>query len=350
MKLYCRNKINCGNKEICNDCRVKIYNEIPYKFEDLNDFKIFLNKNDCLILEKFKNKSNAKFIKFIYKEFIFIFYECQQCFKWYRINDHPFRLSYQIKENDDLKPTCSKQCMYLHRPKELYRNNGPKIKFCIKCNKDTLHNGNVCCICNPEADQHKTTDYFKLTLNRTKPGKCTKCGIFNNIRSVSGLGENICNCAFKQRQEMHFNRENFYKNKFNIISFESIDQEATLEDFDSLKGELGVWSRWTDENHGNYCLDVCKTKDIGGEMLSSLRSFNSLKENFNQELDTGWKKKYMNQAKDAGLFDDNCPGKIIFKLISYCDNEKDALIKEQQYAHDNKAKYWSLGPNETLFL
>lgn len=101
----------------------------------------------------------------------------------------------------------------------------------------------------------------------------------------------------------------------------------------------------TDKNHGNYCLDVCKTTDIGGEMLSSLRSFNSLKENPNQELDTGWKKKYMNQAKDTDIFNS---GKIIFKLVAFCETEEEALMIESQYAHDNKAKYWSPQPGQKI--
>ena len=380
MKLYCRDKTNCGNKKICFDCKIKIYNEMLYEFCDLNSLNIFLQNNNCTIIENYENKVKSKFIKFIYKEFEFVFYECQQCFKWYRVEDHPFRLSIEIKKNDNLKPTCSKRCMYLHRPKEAYKNNGPKIKFCDKCNKQTLHNGNICCICKPEADQHKNINYSKLIENNLKPGNCTSCGIFNNQRSASGLGKDRCNCfntnmILMHKSEKHykhiclncgneqitkglnwicnkcgdsylmnFNRSEFYREKLNIISFNSLEQEVKLQDFDSLKSKIGVWSRWTDKNHGNYCLDVCKTKDIGGEMLSSLRSFNSLAKNPCQELDIGWKKKYFNQAKDAGLFDNS--GKIIFKLIALCKTEEEALKIEQQYAHDNKAKYWSLGPND----
>ena len=98
MKLYCRDKTNCCNKEICFDCKIKIYNEMPYEFIDLNCLNSFLKENNCNILEKYENKSNAKFIKFLYKEFEFVFYECQQCFKWYRVIDHPFRLSTQIEK------------------------------------------------------------------------------------------------------------------------------------------------------------------------------------------------------------------------------------------------------------
>lgn len=169
----------------------------------------------------------------------------------------------------------------------LRKINMREEKFCKEYNKITLHNGfGACLICNPNSEG--------------------------------------------------FDRESFCKNKLDLVSFNSINQETSLDDFDSLKGELGVWSRWTDKNHGNYCLDVCKTKDIGSEMLSSLRSFNSLKENPNQELDIGWKKKYMEQAKDADIFNSD---KIVFKLIAYCKSEEEALMIEAQYAHDNKAKY-----------
>lgn len=79
-------------------------------------------------------------------------------------------------------------------------------------------------------------------------------------------------------------------------------------------------------------------------MLSSIRSFDSLKNNPKQYLDIGWKKKYYNQAKDSGIL--NNSGKIIFKLVAICKTEKEALNIEAQYAHDNKAKYWALGPGE----
>lgn len=80
-------------------------------------------------------------------------------------------------------------------------------------------------------------------------------------------------------------------------------------------------------------------------MLSSLRSFNSLKSDPNQTLDSGWKKKYMEQAKDADIFNN---GKIIFKLITYCETDEEALMVEAQYAHDNKAKYWSPEPGQRI--
>ena len=97
MKLYCRNKENCCNKDICFDCKIKIYKEIPYKFRP-KKFKKFLRKY-CNNIKFYRNKAGAKYYIFHYKEFKFIFYECQQCFCWYRVEDHPFRLSKQIEEN-----------------------------------------------------------------------------------------------------------------------------------------------------------------------------------------------------------------------------------------------------------
>ena len=252
----------------------------------------------------------------------------------------------------------------------------------------------ICKIWNKERDQNArglshctcSKDYHKKMIsNRRKPGNCSVCGLYTNKRdemgrgytcgchdnyfkSLQGPGECcICkkfvehrssntigiDCGCASKIITGFNREEFYKGKFNIISFQSleeinIDLETNLQTFDSLKGKIGVWSRWTDENHGNYCLDVCKTVDIGSEMLSSLRSFNNLKENPNQELDIGWKRKYFKQAEDAGLFNNRNPGKIIFKLVALCETEEEALKIEQQYAHDNKSKYWSPQPGQKI--
>lgn len=239
---------------------------------------------------------------------------------------------------------CSNKILSKHNQSKLMRNVSKKQakllhtytkQYCKECNKITLHNYyNSCSIC-----MHKDQDYSNLAFHFEYCEKCSKDTLHNG---------SIC-CICHPKSGNIFNREEFYKEKFDIISFDSLEQEATLESFDSLKGKLGVWARWTDKNHGNYCLDVCKTIDIGGEMLSSLRSFNSLAENPKQELDTGWEKKYYKQAEDAGLFDIINPGKIIFKIVALCDSEDEALKIEAQYSHDNKVKYWSPEPGQKLY-
>lgn len=392
MKYYCRNKENCMNKDICFDCFVKINNDLPYFFNNKKDLNYFINENNCTILEKYENKNHAKFIILLFKEFKFAFYECQECFKWYRVIDHPFRLANNIKNNQNLSPTCSIKCKGLHTDKSSYKNNGYKMKYCKYCEKETLHNGNICCVCNPNAKTHNNVDYSKIVQENKKPGFCTKCGVFNNKRNVAGLGIDVCNCFNENLEQIHkliknhyhicskcnyeevthgtnwrcpkcgnvqmsggFDKEIFYSKKINIIYFNSLEHNVKFEDFNNLMGKIGVWSRWTDKNHGNYCLDVCKTIDIGNEMLSSIRSFDSLLKNPNQPLDVNWKAKYKNQLIDAGGFDKDNPGKIIFKLVFICDkfstrekNEQEALKIEAQYAHDNKAKYWSPEPGQKI--
>lgn len=224
------------------------------------------------------------------------------------------------------------------------------LEFCNICNKETIHWSHKCSICNPNAGGACSKEYrifeskIECNINCNYIDSC----IYKEKRFKNKWG--WCKEYVFSQGGLEFNREKFYKEKLNIISFNSLDKEVKFQDFNSLKGKLGVWSRWTDKNYGNYCLDVCKTKDIGSEMLSSLRSFNSLVKNPNQELDIGWKKKYYNQAKDAGLFDKDSSGKIIFKLVALCDNEKEALMIEQQYAHNNKAKYWSPEPGQLNLL
>lgn len=127
---------------------------------------------------------------------------------------------------------------------------------------------------------------------------------------------------------------------FDKIVGKNIIEKNIFEEFSNLNGKIGVWSRWTEDGE---CLDVCKTKNIGKEMLSSFRSFISLVENPDQQLDIGWKRKYKNQLEYAN-------GKIVFKLNSICKTEEEALILESQLAAKFDAKYWSPEPSQMKLI
>lgn len=351
------------NHIYCHECIEKINNEIPYRIKDLNNIK------NIKILEEFDGKCCFKLIE--YKNLNFYFYKCNNCNIWYRLKDHPSRLANRIKNNELTQIACSKSCSYI-----LAKKKG----ICSICgklveNRDSARRG-IECGCSKKWWKNHNDEIHK---KRKGPGNCEICGIFNNIRDVNGRGISNCNCSkewniqntnnmrkqhlfllennknyrakiFKNLTGYNFDREKFYLSKLNFIAFESLDRITKLEDFDKLSSKIGVWSRWTDKNHGNYCLDVCKSNSIGKEMLSSLRSFDSLLKNPEQPLDLGWKIKYKNQLVDAGGYDEENSGKIIFKLVAICENEEEALKIEAQYAYDNKAKYWSPEPGQRKII
>lgn len=324
------------------------------------------------------NKNNIEFKRFEYKFIEYYIYKCSECQKWFL----RFRDNSQTLENFEniSKIYCSRNCQvksqhklgqFVYRCKKCNNKLISSFSKCDKCgycesyingiaspewrifdkNINCNSNCNFINDCSHKNDLKNYYGFCKFKVNNTGVISnqwntfslnipCNKqCKNYNNCLHTSNLKNCWGWCKESPNLHGNFNRDKFYENKFNLISFDSLNQEVSLQDFDNLKGKIGVWSRWTDKNHGNYCLDVCKTIDIGGEMLSSLRSFNSLKENPDQELDIGWKKKYYNQAKDSGILDNS--GKIIFKLVVLCDSQEEALNIETQYAHDNKAKYWS---------
>lgn len=241
-------------------------------------------------------------------------------------------LNFKIKENDDGIYYCSNKCSNIINNKTIISNN-IKPGYCKRCSKFSYKRDTfgLCKNC-------RTYQCLKNITNNKKEGKCNACGNIVFKRNEFGLCNN---CAKKQLENARgFNREEFYSDKLSLIKFNSLERETNLKDFDNYKGILGVWSRWTEDG---ICLDVCKSKDIGAEMLSSIRSFHSLINNPEQHLDEGWKRKYKNQL-------DDCNGKpIIFKIVSInCINDEEAINIEVQYAHDNKAKYWSPEPGQKL--
>lgn len=200
--------------------------------------------------------------------------------------------------------------------------------------------------------------YKKLSFYYFKCDECSKW--FIKLNHISKVYENIKNngsvtcsrsCANKHLTKICLDRIKnsgklniHYINKdiktFDKIVGKNIIEKNIFEEFSNLNGKIGVWSRWTEDGE---CLDVCKTKNIGKEMLSSFRSFISLVENPDQQLDIGWKRKYKNQLEYAN-------GKIVFKLNSICKTKEEALILEAQLAAKFDAKYWSLEPGQMKLI
>lgn len=144
-----------------------------------------------------------------------------------------------------------------------------------------------------------------------------------------------------------FDREKFYQSKLDKVNFNYIDKQISLEDIDSLKGIPGVWCKsYIDENKKEICLDVCQTKDIGKEMLWSIRVFDSNANKSDNELkhdnQFSLRKKYRNMYND-------CKGNIIYKVLAInIQDQVDRELIEMQYAYETQAKYWSPAPGQNL--
>ena len=79
-------------------------------------------------------------------------------------------------------------------------------------------------------------------------------------------------------------------------------------------------------------------------MLSSIRSFNSIKKNGLRNGALSWEKRYQKEFNDAS-------DKIIFKIIAININNLEKRLKiEAQYAYDNKSKYWAPQPGQFKYL
>ncbi len=218
---------------------------------------------------------------------------------------------------------------------------------CTSCGKVVKYR-NVSGYC-PECLGKRLKEIIRLNV---MPGTCSVCGQWNEERDQNGRGKQ-CGCSQKaflaianMPHKYHgMDLKEFYSKALHAITYEDIDATISLDQYDSmnaLRHVTGVWARWTDAKNGNVCLDVCKSVDIGGEMLSSLRSFQSLRDDPEQCLDVGWKRKYSKQLKDCG------DGNIVFKLVALCSSQKEALMVEMQYAYDHQARYWSPEPGQRI--
>ena len=229
----------------------------------------------------------------------FYIIKCNYCGEFYK--PEPVRIT--KKEQTSGNHFCSKKhgdkfkAEYINKNK-LQRFNGFKIKFCNKCFKNTMHNGNICYSCNPN-------------------------------------------------KKNYFDREKFYNKKFELINFESEEKIISFEDIDNLMGIPGVWAIYSSDNK---CLDVCSTINIGKEMLVWIRNYIACKNKSDEELEfmNKTRQKYNRKKKrDIGLYCDKVESKPIFKIVK--TNVYNRLIREEiemQYAFNTKSMFWSPAPGE----
>ena len=259
---------------------------------------------------------NNIFISGRFRGFKYFLLKCSNCSKFYISINPPKTKSH----------CCSKSCSLAFRNKVNCKNKtGPFSKEARqKALNKSLENGT-----------------FSL-LNLSEEAKRIRAIKTARIRIKNGT-HNFQSEDFYSKRIWKFGREGFYKEKLNLISFESIDKEILLEDIDSLINIPGVWSRWSND----MCLNVCQTNNIGREMLLSIRKFDSLKnlktyKKNNPGIEKSWWEVYLNELKDSN-------NNIIFKLVAiniFCKEERELI--EAQYAHDNKARYWNPAPGQII--
>lgn len=230
-----------------------------------------------------------------------------------------------------LCPVCSEITMHVSGVGCLKCHNR-SINGPIECPKHGTQDssfGGVCILCHNEEINAPVTCEVHGYMERSFGGQCCAC-ISENTNS--------------------FNRERFYSSRIKHIHLKNEGTPISLDNIDEYRGVPGVWSIWS----GNQCLDVCKTSDIGNEMLVGIRAISKGREN--QGLsDSEINEKYRRRPGRYRKYRDIASyGDIIFKLV-FVDQSKKIpesvlLHVELSYAHQNRAKYWSPEPKQRALI
>ena len=311
----------------------------------------------------------------------YCYYEtkCDNCNKILKINQYN-----KITDEEKTKTFYCSKCSREKVLEKLWKNEeyrkrilsnlekGVSYKFCNKCKKKTIHAGSRCKKCNPwrsgnpgfelkECLNKESGHYKEKTLhigNRCflcNPWKMNigfelkKC-INKNSDHYNEITRHLGNRCIKCNPlENTFNRDKFYNSKFNFIDFEFINKKISWRNIDPLNNIPGVWAVWASDNK---CLDVCQTINIGSEMLGWIRNYNACRGKSDEELIKMNKKyqKYNRKKKrDIAEYCSKLNSKPIFKLVAIkIKDKKKREDIEAQYAHDNKALFWSPAPGQKL--
>lgn len=225
---------------------------------------------------------------------------------------------------------------------------------------------------NKNSDKYRQTDKFKKrirskenleNLNRNKdfsPNKIANLIENSNINKIDyfklkEIVEDWNNSSQEDIEKLinianHYNiptnyQEYFYSKFLNIINFKSVN--LLVNDFNKFKNIPGVWSVWNEDK--TVCLDVAQTKNIGFEMKRYLRRLNFNKDLSDEDIDK-MNNKYnskMNRYKYRNIMKDT--NKVNFIIIVIDINSKiEREMIEAQYAHDNRARYWSPAPGQNI--
>lgn len=162
---------------------------------------------------------------------------------------------------------------------------------------------------------------------------------FFNSMTKEQLYEYYSKTIFK-----NFDREKFYSEIFDVISFKSSENKISLEQVDSLKGVPGVWAI---KDSNGIVYDVAQTNDIGSEMLKYSRRLQCNKGLSDEQINNLKKNKY-NRKKFRNIMND-VDNPIFYIIVENVENIIKREAIEAQYAYNTKAKYWSPAPGQNLY-
>lgn len=191
----------------------------------------------------------------------------------------------------------------------------------------------------------------KLSLGIDPHLNLTKPGVFE--RSLSTRIKN--NTVGFQVKDVHektveSRRSNYIKHLDEIfknaesVKLDFVSKPINKQDIDKYFGIPGVWSK---ELEDGTVLDVSETKDIGKEMVFSIRAIELGNRNANlsdKEIDSiyGRKSGIYKKYKKISAHDN-----IIFKVIkSGVSSKTERLDIEIQYAYYNNAVFWNPSPGQ----
>ena len=247
---------------------------------------------------------------------------------------------------------------------EIWKENlKSEIKYCKLCNSITYYQGNTCMECDAKSKGFKSKldkqiilqNNYAISLGFKNWGElCISKGIgFHTIYCKKCNKETLHNgfrCSVCDPWPGAFDRDKFYSSTLSLVSFNSINKQISLEEIDNYNKISGIWSI---ECSNGQCLEVCETQDMGKEMKLGLRCIKKGYENINKsdlEIIDKYKNntyKYIKYRDIAKYSKEN--EKVIFKIIIDNVNDKEERFNiEAQYAHDTKALFWSTAPGQTI--
>lgn len=141
-----------------------------------------------------------------------------------------------------------------------------------------------------------------------------------------------------------FDRNEFYNMKIKpIIRFVDKKQKVNMRgDFSEYDGKAGVWAVYS----GRKCLDVCETVNIGNEMRQWELMYWENAGRSDKQLERLNKLYRYNRAKKRDIAEKH--KKFRFVIVSYQNDKAKREKIEAQYAHANKALYWSPAPGNQV--
>lgn len=198
------------------------------------------------------------------------------------------------------------------------------------------------------SNEYSTEKIIQIIENSEFKNRPDVSILLSRIKQFKNYNENIKNILIDKARELDIPisyREEFYKDKFDCISFNDENIKINLDLVNNLNKVPGVWSIWSSDN---ICMDVAQTNNIGEEIkiYSRRLEFNS-KFNNEKEIEL-YNKNHQNynRMKFKNIFED-CNNKYILRLVSVnIESEIEREKIEAQYAHDNKARYWSPAPGQ----